>query len=185
MTSCNSVGVAAPGYRCAKRVGFETIDLSVDAPIQDQLDQILGVPEVDAAIDCVGFEAHGSGGEAQPAVVLNTAMDITRAGGAIGIPGLYVTEDPGASTEAAKHGSLNLRFGVGWAKSLSFYTGQTPVMKYNRELMMAILYDRIKIADIVGVQVITLDQAPQGYADFDRGAPHKYVIDPNGSFSHN
>jgi glutathione-independent formaldehyde dehydrogenase len=58
-------------------------------------------------------------------------------------------------------------------------------MKYNRELMMAILYDRIHIADIVGVQVITLDQAPQGYADFDRGAPHKYVIDPNGSFSHN
>jgi glutathione-independent formaldehyde dehydrogenase len=169
----------------AKRFGFETIDLSVDAPMPDQLDQILGVPEVDAAIDCVGFEAHGSGGDAQPAVVLNTAMEITRAGGAIGIPGLYVTEDPGASTEAAKHGSLNLRFGVGWAKSLSFFTGQTPVMKYNRELMMAILYDRIHIADIVGVQVITLDQAPQGYADFDRGAPHKYVIDPNGSFSHN
>jgi glutathione-independent formaldehyde dehydrogenase len=169
----------------AKRFGFETIDLSVDAPMPDQLDQILGVPEVDAAIDCVGFEAHGSGGDAQPAVVLNTAMEITRAGGAIGIPGLYVTEDPGASTEAAKHGSLNLRFGVGWAKSLSFFTGQTPVMKYNRELMMAILYDRIHIADIVGVQVIALDQAPQGYADFDRGAPHKYVIDPNGSFSHN
>ncbi|MDB5095539.1 MAG: formaldehyde dehydrogenase glutathione-independent [Candidatus Eremiobacteraeota bacterium] len=169
----------------AKRFGFETIDLSVDAPIPDQLHQILGVPEVDAAIDCVGFEAHGVGGDAQPAVVLNTAMEITRAGGAIGIPGLYVTEDPGASTDAAKHGSLNLRFGVGWAKSLSFYTGQTPVMKYNRELMMAILYDRIKIADIVGVQVISLDQAPDGYAQFDRGAPHKYVIDPNGSFSHN
>ncbi len=71
----------------AKRFGFETIDLSVDAPIPDQLHQIVGVPEVDAAIDCVGFEAHGSGGEAQPAVVLNTAMDVTRAGGAIGIPG--------------------------------------------------------------------------------------------------
>ena len=169
----------------AKRFGFETIDLSVDAPIPDQIHQILGVPEVDAAIDCVGFEAHGSGGDAQPAVVLNTAMEVTRAGGAVGIPGLYVTEDPLAPTEAAKHGTLSLRFGVGWAKSLSFYTGQTPVMKYNRELMMAILYDRIKIADIVGVEVITLDQAPQGYAEFDRGAPHKYVIDPNGSFSHN
>jgi glutathione-independent formaldehyde dehydrogenase len=179
------VGTGSTVYIHAKRFGFETIDLSVDAPMPDQLDQILGVPEVDAAIDCVGFEAHGSGGDAQPAVVLNTAMEITRAGGAIGIPGLYVTEDPGASTEAAKHGSLNLRFGVGWAKSLSFFTGQTPVMKYNRELMMAILYDRIHIADIVGVQVINLDQAPQGYAEFDRGAPHKYVIDPNGSFSHN
>jgi glutathione-independent formaldehyde dehydrogenase len=169
----------------AKRFGFETIDLSIDAPLPDQIHQILGVPEVDAAIDCVGFEAHGTGGEARPAVVLNAAMEVTRAGGAIGIPGLYVTEDPGAATEAAKQGNLTLRFGVGWAKSLSFFTGQTPVMKYNRELMMAILYDRIKIADIVGVQVITLDQAPDGYAQFDRGAPHKYVIDPNGSFSHN
>jgi glutathione-independent formaldehyde dehydrogenase len=169
----------------AKSVGFETIDLTVDAPIPDQIEQILGVPEVDAAIDCVGFEAHGSGGEAQPAVVLNTAMDVTRAGGAIGIPGLYVTEDPGAPTEAAKHGSLTMRFGVGWAKSLSFYTGQTPVMKYNRALMMAILYDRIKIAKIVGVEVVSLDEAPKAYAEFDGGAPHKYVIDPNNSFSHN
>jgi glutathione-independent formaldehyde dehydrogenase len=28
--------------------------------------------------------------------------------------------------------------------------------------------------------VIPLDQAPQGYQDFDKGAARKYVIDPNG-----
>jgi glutathione-independent formaldehyde dehydrogenase len=50
---------------------------------------------------------------------------------------------------------------------------------------MAILYDRIKIADIVGVEVVSLDEAPKAYAEFDQGAPHKYVIDPNNSFSHN
>ena len=33
------------------------------------------------------------------------------------------------------------------------HTGQTPVMKYNRQLMQAIMWDRIKIADIVGVEV--------------------------------
>jgi glutathione-independent formaldehyde dehydrogenase len=31
------------------------------------------------------------------------------------------------------------------------------------------------------VQVITLDQAPQGYKDFDKGAAKKFVIDPHNS----
>ncbi len=54
------------------------------------------------------------------------------------------------------------------------------MLKYNRALMQAILWDRIPIADIVGVEVIKLDDAPRGYAEFDKGAPHKYVIDPHG-----
>jgi glutathione-independent formaldehyde dehydrogenase len=28
--------------------------------------------------------------------------------------------------------------------------------------------------------VIPLDQAPQGYQEFDKGAARKYVIDPHG-----
>jgi glutathione-independent formaldehyde dehydrogenase len=107
-------------------------------------------------------------------------MDVTRAAGAIGIPGLYVTEDPGAKDDAARKGSLSLRFGLGWAKSHSFFTGQTPVLKYNHALMMAVLHDRIRIAKAVNATVITLDQAPQGYADFDRGVARKFVIDPHG-----
>jgi glutathione-independent formaldehyde dehydrogenase len=46
--------------------------------------------------------------------------------------------------------------------------------------MQAILYEKIRIADAVNVTVITLDQAPQGYKDFDKGAARKYVIDPHG-----
>ena len=53
-------------------------------------------------------------------------------------------------------------------------------MKYNRQWMQAILWDRIRIADIVGVEVITLDRAPAGYGEFDAGAPKKFVIDPHG-----
>jgi len=33
----------------------------------------------------------------------------------IGIPGLYVTDDPGAKEKAAKQGNLSLRLGLGWA----------------------------------------------------------------------
>ncbi len=110
-------------------------------------------------------------------------MGVVRVAGKIGIPGLYVTDDPGAVDSAAKEGALSIRFGLGWAKSHSFHTGQTPVMKYNRQLMQAIMWDRIKIADIVGVQVITLDEAPRGYSEFDSGVPKKFVIDPHKLFS--
>ncbi|MCW8199935.1 formaldehyde dehydrogenase, glutathione-independent [Verminephrobacter aporrectodeae subsp. tuberculatae] len=168
----------------ARKVGFETTDLSRDATLAEQIGQILGTPEVDSAIDAVGFEARGHGhAGAQveaPATVLNALMEITRAAGRIGIPGLYVTQDPGAADKAAQHGALSIRFGLGWAKSHSFFTGQTPVMKYNRALMQAILWERIRIADVVGVQVIPLDEAPTGYAEFDAGAPKKFVIDPHG-----
>jgi glutathione-independent formaldehyde dehydrogenase len=164
----------------ARSFGCETIDLS-SGEIADQIEQILGVPEVDCGIDAVGFEAkgHHGGGEA-PATVLNSLMDITAAGGAMGIPGLYVTGDPGGVDEAAKKGSLSLSLGTGWAKSLSFTTGQCPVMKYNRGLMMAILNDKVHIAKNVNAKAITLEDAPRGYAEFDAGAATKYVLNPNG-----
>jgi glutathione-independent formaldehyde dehydrogenase len=164
----------------ARSFGCETIDLNQGAPIADLVEKILGVREVDCAVDCVGFEAKAKGGEEQPAIVLNQLMEVTRAAGALGIPGLYVTDDPGSKDPAARKGSLSLRFGLGWAKSHSFFTGQTPVMKYNRGLMMAVLHDRIKIAKAVNATVISLDEAPQGYADFDRGVARKFVIDPHG-----
>jgi len=167
----------------AQSFGCETIDLSQEGELQDRLEDILGVPEVDAAVDCVGFEARGHGkaseGEA-PATVLNSIQAVTRAGGKLGIPGLYVTEDPGAVDEPSKVGSLSIQIGLGWSKSLVFTTGQCPVMQYHRELMQAILHDRVQIAKAVNATVITLDEAPQGYQDFDKGASKKYVIDPNG-----
>ncbi len=165
----------------AHSFGCETVNVALGDP-KDQIEQILGVPEVDCAVDAVGFEARGHGAEAErehPATVLNTLMDVTRAGGALGIPGLYVTGDPGAADEAAKHGSLSIRIGLGWAKSHSFTTGQCPVMRYNRQLMQAILHDRVQIAKAVNAQPIPLDQAPQGYQEFDKGAARKYVLDPN------
>src|SRR5947199_3595474 len=166
----------------ARSFGCEPIDVSKGDP-KDQIEQILGVPEVDAAVDAVGFEARGHGADADheaPATVLNSIMDITRAGGKLGIPGLYVTGDPGAVDDAAKHGSLSIRIGLGWAKSHSFTTGQCPVMKYHYGLMQMILHYRAHIAKAVNATVISLDEAPQGYKDFDKGAAKKFVLNPHG-----
>ncbi|HEY3991229.1 MAG TPA: formaldehyde dehydrogenase, glutathione-independent [Acidobacteriaceae bacterium] len=165
-----------------KKVGFEAIDISKHDNLGEQIAEILGEPVVDASVDAVGFEAsgHGPKSEAAPAAVLNDLMDITFVAGGLGIPGLYVVEDPGAPNEDAKKGMLKVRIGKGWSKSLHFHTGQAPVLQYNRQLMQAILHDRIPIAKIVNATVIPLDQAPQGYKDFDKGAAKKFVLNPNG-----
>jgi len=151
--SCHSLGAAVvivgdmipERLTQARSFGCETVDLRKDASLAEQIAQITGEPLVDSAIDCVGFEARGHGSAAsveQPATVLNSIMEITRAGGSLGIPGLYVTGDPGGVDAAAKIGSLSIRIGLGWAKSHSFHTGQCPVLRYNRQLMQAILHDK-------------------------------------------
>jgi glutathione-independent formaldehyde dehydrogenase len=166
----------------ARSFGCETADLTRDADLPDLIEQILGEPEVDAAVDAVGFEArgHGENAEDAPATVLNDIMTVARAGASLGIPGLYVTGDPGAADENAKFGQIGVKLGLGWAKSHSFVTGQCPVKQYNRQLMNLILSGRAEIAKAVNATTIPLDGAVQGYQDFDRGAAKKYVIDPHG-----
>ena len=168
----------------ARSFGCETIDVSKVTSLGEAIAEILGEPEVDSAVDCVGFEARGHGADAvveRPATVLNSLQEIARAGGSIGIPGLYVTGDPGGVDAAAKIGALSIRFGLGWAKSCSFHTGQCPVLRYNRQLMKAILHDKVHPAKAVNVTMISLDDAPKGYKDFDQGAAKKYVIDPHAT----
>jgi len=165
----------------ARSFGCETVDLRQEASLPDMIAQIVGEPEVDAAVDCVGFEArgHGAGAGEAPATVLNDVMSVTRAAGRVGIPGLYVTGDPGGIDENAKIGQLGVRIGLGWARSLSFTTGQCPVMRYNRKLMMAILQDKVQIAKAVNATVISLEEAPKGYVDFDKGAAKKFILNPH------
>ena len=77
----------------AKSFGCETVDLSTSGDLADKIAHIVGEPLVDAAVDCVGFEArgHGQGASEAPATVLNDVMTITQVAGKVGIPGLYVT----------------------------------------------------------------------------------------------
>ena len=166
----------------AASFGCETIDLSKEGSLPDKIEQILGIPLVDAAVDAVGFEARGHGANAAeaPATVLNDIMSVTQVGGALGIPGLYVTGDPGGIDENAKVGQIGVQLGTGWAKSLSFTTGQCPVKRYNRRLMDMILAGKANISKAVNATTISLDEAPQSYQAFDKGAAKKYVIDPHG-----
>ena len=166
-----------------KNNGCETIDLNQDVPLTDQIEAILGEPMVDCAVDYVGNEAHGIGREAEdmsPAHAINQVMDATRAGGATGIVGVY-GPDPLASSKAEQEGTYPLDFGKAWIKSPRISGGQAPIMHYNRELMMSILWDRMPyLSDMLNTKVISLDEAPEAYAKFDTGVSEKFIIDPHG-----
>jgi len=46
--------------------------------------------------------------------------------------------------------------------------------------MNMILADKAHIGKAVNATVVSLDDAPQGYEDFDQGAAKKFVLDPHG-----
>src|SRR5665213_2752070 len=47
----------------AKNVGFEPIDLTKSDKLEELIEAVIKRPDVDSAIDCVGFEAHGHGSQ--------------------------------------------------------------------------------------------------------------------------
>jgi len=156
----------------AKSFGCETVDLRKDATLGDQIAQILGEPLVDSAVDCVA---------SKPTATARTRARNSRPPYSIPFRNWSAPVAPSASRpvrdrrsravdEAAKIGALSIRIGLGWAKSCSFHTGQCPVLRYNRQLMQAILHDKVHPAKATNVQMISLDEAPQGYKDFDKGA---------------
>ena len=92
-----------------------------------------------------------------------------------------MTDDPGGVDANAKTGTLGVRIGLGWAKSHSFHTGQCPVLKYNRQLMQAILYDKVQIAKASQRNYHFAGCGAEGATRIsDQGAAKKFIIDPHG-----
>ena len=80
----------------------------------------------------------------------------------------------------AKKGELPLAFSKAWIKSPKLTAGQAPVMHYNRDLMMAILWDRMPyLRKVANTEIISLEDAPAAYKTFSDGSPKKFVIDPH------
>jgi glutathione-independent formaldehyde dehydrogenase len=170
-----------------KRAGYETVDTSSETPVPDQVEKILGLGErwVDSACDCVGMECHGygpKGANNEEEAVINMLMEVVKPAGGMGIVGVYTNLDPGARTELNKKGQIPWDFPKAWIKSPSLTAGQCPVMHYNRDLMMAILWGRMPyLTPLLNTEIISLDQAPEAYRIFHDGSPKKFIIDPHGS----
>jgi glutathione-independent formaldehyde dehydrogenase len=185
--SCIIVGDRNPArLQLVKKAGYQVVNTAEETPVADQIEAILGQREVDAGVDCVGLEAHGYGkedNEIEAEAVINTLFDVVRAGGAMGIPGIYTDLDPGAPrTELARKGQLPIAFSKAWIKSPKLTAGQAPIMHYNYDLMMAILWDRMPyLGEVVNTEIISLESAPEAYRRFSDGIEKKFVIDPHGS----
>jgi len=163
-------------------LGCETINIGEHEVLRDQIAEILNVPEVDCGIDAIGYEAHGHGHKVDKNVTsdpLDSLIDVTRYGGMLGVPGVYMPMDPQGRTMLDKMGRPAFEWGRAWDKGLTISTGQVPVARYNRYLMNAILFDRIKLQKVLNTTTISLDEAPHAYQVFNNGAPQKFVIDPH------
>ena len=133
-----------------KKSGYEVVDPSSATPIPDQIETDprhgLAVGQM-PAVDCVGLECHGYGpdgsGKNEEEASSTSLMEVIKPAGAMGIPGVYTNLDPGAPTELNKKGHDGPGLPAAWVKSPSLTAGQCPVMHYNRDLMMAILWDRM------------------------------------------
>jgi len=169
----------------AAKMGAITIDLNKEDPIQ-KIKSHLGVDTVDCSVDCVGFESCGHHGRdrrapEQKTEVMNLLIKLTKYGGGIGTPGVYLpVPDPKATGEKMNPGIVPLDFGNAWNKGLFIQGGQCPVMMHNRDLLGAILNGRIEAAKFMNVELIGLEDAPRAYAEFNEGAAKKFIIDPHG-----
>jgi len=174
--------------KLVREAGYQTVNTSNAAPVPDQIEEILGTGErwVDAAVDCVGLECHGygpqGGKKSIEEAVINMLLEVIKPAGAIGIPGVYTDLDPKAPEPLYKEGKLPLAFPKAWVKSPTFTAGQCPVMRYNRDLMMAILWDRMPyLTPLLNTEVIGLEDAVAAYGTFHDGSPKKFVIDPHNT----
>jgi len=187
----------------AKSIGCKTINIkeTSEDEIYKFVKDLLNGEEMDFGIDCVGFEAkrigHGSEtvtgkvtdvlkktvghGLENPAEVLDLLFRVVRATGKISIPGVYFSPDPKPTDPKAGLGMYRMNWALPWNKAINIVgTGQCPVKRYNRRLMMAILHDRLSVSKLLNTKIVSLEEAPQAYKAFDEGKGMKFIIDPHG-----
>lgn len=167
----------------AKRtLGCETINIGEIEDVNGQIEEILGIREVDCAIEAVGYEAHGHGHEVRKqksADSLDICIDVLRYGGTLGVVGVFISMFPKGKDKFTQMGRYPFKWGLAWDKGLKIGMGQTPVMRFNRELMINILFNRVNLSQVLNTTVIGLDEAPDAYVEFNKGVPKKFVIDPH------
>lgn len=159
------VDKAADRLALASRIGATPIDFSAGDPVEQIMDATDGVG-VDRGVEAVGYQAHDATGEEHPELVLDNLVQVVKARGGIGVVGVYMPSDPGASSDLAKEGRIPFQYGQFFTKGQSMGTGQAPVKRYNRELRDLIVTGRATPGFIVSHE-LGLDRAVEGYEKFD------------------
>jgi threonine dehydrogenase-like Zn-dependent dehydrogenase len=151
--------------RLVEQMGAIPIDDSKQSPV-DTVMKMTGGKGADKGCECVGYQAHDPQGEEHPSQTMDELIKSVRASGRLGVVGVFLPKDPGASTSLAKKGQVAFDWGLLWSKGQRVGTGQANVKAYNRRLRDLIHQGRAKPSFIVSHQV-PLDSAPEAYAHFD------------------
>jgi glutathione-independent formaldehyde dehydrogenase len=149
----------------AGKIGATPVDFTAGDPVEQLLDATDG-RGVDRGVEAVGYQAHDASGEEHPELVLDNLVAAVRSTGGIGVVGVYVPSDPGASSDLAKEGRIPFTYGQFFTKGQQMGTGQAPVKRYNRQLRDLIITGKATPSFIVSHE-LPLTQAPEGYQHFD------------------
>jgi glutathione-independent formaldehyde dehydrogenase len=151
----------------AKSMGAIPINRHEGDPVEQILEETEGKGGVDRGVDAVGYQAAAADGKNVPNSVLMSLVKVVRPTGGIGAPGLYVTQDPGASDEYSQQGILPFPVGLFFEKGLTMGTGQCNVKRYNRYLRDLII-SGVATPGFVISHEIKIDDAPIAYEKFDK-----------------
>jgi glutathione-independent formaldehyde dehydrogenase len=156
----------ADRLKLAESIGAESVSIADGDPVEQIIEATDGVG-VDRGVEAVGYQAHDHHGVEHPELVLDNLVKVVRSAGAIGVVGVYVPSDPGATEEGAKVGRIGWDYGTFFSKGQRMGTGQAPVKRYNRELRDLITAGQAKPSFIVSHE-LGLAEAPDAYDKFDK-----------------
>ena len=151
--------------KLAEKVGAIAIDDSEGDGVERVL-ELTGGNGADRGCECVGYQCCNMHREEVPNLTMNNLVASVKATGRLGVVGVFVPEDPGASDPLAKIGQIAFDFGAFWQKGQAMGTGQANVKAYNRMLSRLIEKDKVKPSWIVSHE-LPLEKAPDAYANFD------------------
>ncbi|MEV8214124.1 glutathione-independent formaldehyde dehydrogenase [Leifsonia sp. NPDC077715] len=167
--------------KLAEEIGAIAIDDSKVDPVEAVNEMTMGLG-ADNGCECVGYQAHDVEGNEHPNITLNRLVQSVRFTGTIGVVGVYVPQDPGASDELAKQGEVAFDFGEFWFRGQTIGSGQAPVKRYNRALRDLVASGKATPSWIVSHE-LDLNEAPNAYEHFDARDDGwtKVVLHPAGA----
>jgi threonine dehydrogenase-like Zn-dependent dehydrogenase len=151
--------------KLAESIGAIPIDYSKADPVARVMELTHGMG-ADVGCECVGYQCHDPVRKEIPNLTMNNLVKSVKFTGGIGVVGVFVPEDPGATDELEKQGKIAFDWGMCWFKGQHIATGQCNVKAYNRQLRDLIHVGRAKPSFIVSHE-LALAQAPEAYQHFD------------------
>ncbi len=177
----------------AKEMGATPIDLSKSDPVKQivamrKANKLLAgamrlgeeklLEGVHSGIDAIGYQAHSQDDPTKenPMQAVEYLSQLVLPTGQIGLIGIYLPEDPGASGPEAE-GIFQYPLGTIWSKGITVGGSQAPVRMYDHQLRDVIIAGGAKPGEIVSHHIV-IDDALEMYEKFskrDEGV-HKVVI---------